>query len=364
VNVVVVGAGVVGYAIAYELAARGARVQIIDPRGSGLGATRASAGILAPYIEGHSNPLLALGVSSLALYDRFIARLTSDAATKVEYRRSGTLQAALTEHQAAELATDARRLAASRASYSLLSTVEARQLEPSLSEGLTSALLIPDHGYVGVPSLMAAVVDAGAHLGVMPHRDEVASIASTSHLQVRMASGMVIEGDAVIVAAGSWSSRIAPLSTTSMPVRPIRGQLVQLRAPAHLLTRVIWGADCYIVPWTDGTVLVGATMEDVGFDERTTDAAVKRLRASASALVPALEAMELVEARAGLRPATPDELPIIGPSSRMRGVFYATGHFRNGVLLAPLTASLVADLVLEGRAGDELALVRPDRFGL
>ena len=363
-NVVVVGAGVVGYAVAYELAARGARVQIIDPRGSGLGATRASAGILAPYIEGHSSALLALGVSSLGLYDGFIERLTKDAATILEYRRSGTVQAAMTAREAADLATDARRLAASRASYSLMSPVEARQLEPALSPNVTSALLIPDHGYVGVPSLMAALVDAGARLGVMPHRGEVASVASTSHLQVRMASGMVIDADAVIVAAGSWSSRIAPLSTTSMPVRPIRGQLVQLKAPAGLLTRVIWGAGCYIVPWTDGTVLVGATMEDVGFDERTTDAAVTRLRANASALVPALEAMELVDARAGLRPATPDELPIVGPSSRMPGVFYATGHFRNGVLLAPLTASLVADLVLDGRAADELALVRPDRFGL
>jgi glycine oxidase len=364
VNVVVVGAGVVGYAIAYEVAARGVRVQIIDPRGSGLGATRASAGILAPYIEGHSSSLLALGVSSLALYDNFIERLTRTTRTAVEYRRSGTLQVALTHEQGADLTAGARRLVEARASYSMLSPTEARQLEPALSPRLASALVVPDHGYVGVASLMAALVDAGNRLGITTQRDEVATIASTSRVQVRTASGAVVDCDAVIVAAGSWSSKIAAPLLDSIPVRPIRGQLVQLKGQPGLLTRVIWGADCYLVPWTDGTVLVGATMEDVGFDERTTDEAVARLRASAAAIVPALETMTMVDARAGLRPVTPDELPIVGPSSRLAGVFYATGHFRNGVLLAPLTASLVADLVLDGQSGDALALVRPERYGL
>jgi thiazole synthase len=128
--------------------------------------------------------------------------------------------------------------------------------------------------------------------------------------------------------------------------------------------RVVWGTDCYVVPWTDGTVLVGATVEDVGFDERTTTAGIRGLLNSAVDLLPGLERAQFVEARAGLRPKTDDELPAIGRSSTMPHVFYATGHYRNGVLLAPLTASLIADLVLDRRERPELADVRPDRFGL
>jgi glycine oxidase len=175
--------------------------------------------------------------------------------------------------------------------------------------------------------------------------------------------GGQIESDAVVIAAGSWSDAIA-VPPNRRVVQPVRGQLVELRLPAGTLTHVVWGTHCYVVPWGDGTVLVGATMENVGFDERTTAAAIMHLRDAGGYLAPHLRDAEFVEARAGLRPATADELPIIGPSTRMPGVYYATGHFRNGVLLAPLTAALIADLVVEGRAHEMLALVRPDRCGL
>jgi len=138
----------------------------------------------------------------------------------------------------------------------------------------------------------------------------------------------------------------------------------RLREARPAISHVVWGADCYLVPWKDGSVLVGATVEDVGFDERVTVDGVRQLLERSARLVPALAEATFVDARAGLRPATADQLPIVGASTTMRGVFYATGHYRNGVLLAPLTASLVADLVLEGRERPELTLVRPDRFGL
>jgi glycine/D-amino acid oxidase-like deaminating enzyme len=127
---------------------------------------------------------------------------------------------------------------------------------------------------------------------------------------------------------------------------------------------VIWGTDCYIVPWHDGTILVGATVEDVGFDESATVGGVQQLLEAAVALLPALDTAAFAGVRVGLRPATTDELPVIGSSSTMPGVIYATGHYRNGVLLTPLTALLVADLVCENRARTELALTRPDRLGL
>jgi glycine oxidase len=147
-------------------------------------------------------------------------------------------------------------------------------------------------------------------------------------------------------------------------VRPVRGQLLRLRLSQPAFSSVVWGGGTYLVPWEDGTVLVGATMEEVGFDERATVAGVRQLLDGGEQLLPALAGAQFDEVRVGLRPATSDDLPIIGASSVLRGLYYATGHFRNGVLLAPLTARLIADVVAGGVLPGELAPVRPERFGL
>ena len=362
-NVVVVGAGVIGYAVAYELAARGAQVRIVDPRGHGEGATRASAGILAPYIEGHSAALLQLGVTSLSQYENFLARLAADARLDLEYRRIGTLQIALNEPEVRELEAQAGRLALAQVDHSLVSTADIARLEPGIAADARAGLLIPQHAYVGVSSLMATLVAAAARRGVTPVETNVEAVATTGGRVTLTTPEGELTSDAVVIAAGSWSGRIASAAPPA-PVRPIRGQLVQLHASPGALQRVVWGSACYLVPWTNGTVLVGATVEDVGFNERVTQKGVRSLRAAGERLAPMLRMATFVEARAGLRPSTVDELPIIGPSSTMRGVFYATGHYRNGVLLAPWTASVVADLVLTGTRGEGLDLVRPDRFGL
>jgi glycine oxidase len=342
-NATVIGAGIAGLAIAYELASRGVGVRLVDMRGPGQGATRASAGILAPFVEGHSDALLQLGICGLNHYDRFIARVTADAGGEVDYRRTGTLQVARTAAEGERLAALAARLAAAGTEHSLVDAAGARRLEPGVGD-VTAALLVPQHGYVAVPSLVAALAAALARRGVdvtVERIDDVAAEASRA--------------DAVVVAAGSWSGP---------PVKPVRGQLLHLRLPQPPAARVIWGEGCYAVPWQDGSVLVGATSEDVGFDESATAAGVRLLLERGTELLPALERARFQEVRVGLRPATADELPVIGPSSTMRGVFYATGHYRNGILLAPWTALAVADLVLDGRARAELSLTRPDRVGL
>lgn len=363
-NVVVVGAGVIGYAVAYELAARGAHVRIVDPRGHGDGATRASAGILAPYIEGHSAALLQLGIASLHQYDGFLARLAADARLDVECRRTGTLQVALDDEEATELETQATRLAEARVAHSLVSATDISRLEPGVASDARVGLIVPQHGYVRVSSLMTALVGAGTRRGVTPVTATVEGVATAGGRATLATSDGDLVCDAVVIAAGSWSGGIATGAAPPAPVRPVRGQLVQLQASPGALQRVVWGSACYLVPWTSGTVLVGATVEDVGFNERTTKKGVGSLRVSGERLAPALRTATFVEARAGLRPATVDELPIVGPSSTMRGVFYATGHYRNGVLLAPWTASAVADLVLTGTSSSELDSVRPARFGL
>lgn len=363
-KITIVGAGIVGYAVAYELAARGAQVRLIDPRGSGQGATRASAGILAPYVEGHSADLLRLGLCSLDRYDSFIARVAADAQRPIEYRRCGSLQVARSDSEARQLEHAARILATSGASHTCLDGDAVRRLEPSLAEGVGAGLLVPQHGYVGVATLMSALVEAANRHGAMLSTARVNGI-DLGDGSVRVhTSEEAFASDAVVVAAGSWSGGIPMAPAVAPPVRPVRGQLLHLRFASPPLSRIVWGTAAYLVPWEDGSVLVGATVEDVGFDESVTVAGVRQLLESAEALLPAARSATFDGARAGLRPATADELPIVGRSSTMRGVYYATGHYRNGVLLAPLTAAMIADLVLDGRERGELGLVRPDRFGL
>ena len=165
------------------------------------------------------------------------------------------------------------------------------------------------------------------------------------------------------MAAGSWAGHVEIEGAAPVPIRPVRGQLLHLGWPAPALRRVIWAPDCYLVPWSDGSVLAGATSEEVGFDERATVAGVRELIDATRRVAPAVSKASFQEARVGLRPATPDELPVIGPSAAVPGLVYACGHFRNGILLAPLTAALVGDLVVDRRLDDALDITSPSRFG-
>jgi glycine oxidase len=372
VKVTVVGAGVIGCAVAYELARRGARVHVADPRTPGQGATRASAGILAPYIEGHVSSLLALGVRSLALYDDFVQRLSADAGIDLEYVRCGTLQVAAADAEAVRLAALARDLAKARVVHRLFDGDEVREIEPDLSSSVHSALLIPSHGYVVADSLMRALVAAGLRYGVVFETATVTQVGGAAAGACVHTSNGRIESDAAVMAAGSWSPLIplrAGLEEAAgrhprPAVRPVRGQLVRLEVEGPVARHVLWGPGCYVVPLRDGSVLVGATVENAGFDERPTAGGVRALLNAATSWFPALENAVFAGARVGLRPGTDDELPIVGRSATMPSVFYATGHFRNGVLLAPLTASLVADLVMDGHEGPGMEMMRPSRLGL
>ena len=362
-NITIAGAGVIGCAIAHELAARGARVRVLDSRGPGGGATRASAGILAPYIEGHDPAMLALGVRSLDLYDEFVRRVIGDARQEVEYERKGTLEIAVNLNQAMALRRRARALTGTRVGHTLLAAAAVRRLEPEVTPEAVAGLHVHAHGYVVAGELTRALVSAAMRFGATFDIGAVASVEGGDVARVRTADA-VIESDVVIIAAGSWSTGVDGHAAMPDTVRPIRGQLLQLRLPNRCAARVIWGSECYLVARQDGTVLAGATVEDVGFDERPTSSGVQQLLEGALSLMPALRGAAFEEVRVGLRPKTRDELPAVCPSSTMPHVFYATGHYRNGVLLAPLTARLVADVVLGGTADESLALLDPRRLGL
>jgi glycine oxidase len=365
-SVIVVGAGIVGCTVAYELARSGARVHVIETRAPGQGATRASAGILAPFIEGHGSPLLReLGKRSLDLYDVFVARLRDDINHPLIYRRNGTFELAFSDGDVSRLTELSTMLADRGVGWSWIEPLRFRDYEPAASPQALGALLVPWHGFVGVTSLTLAAAAAAEGFGAR-FTTETGAIRIFNMAGQRVGvhtPGMTLEADRVVLAAGSWSSQITVEGADPVPVKPIRGQLIQLQADAGAISRVMWGPDGYLVPWPDGSVLVGSTVEDVGFDEAHSEEAVERLRAAAVSLVPRLKSAEMSGVRTGLRPKGPDDVPILGRSRVVPGLIYATAHYRNGVLFTPLTAELVRDLVLDRAADPALRDLDPGRFG-
>lgn len=368
-RVIVVGAGIIGCSVAYELSSRGARVTMIDMRRPGEGATSASAGILAPHIESHSPEFLQLSTASLSMYDAFIERVRADSGCDVEYRRSGTLEVALTDDQNEHLNASAATYRARGVEHVRLDAEDLRALEPGIAATAAGALLVPSHGLVAagqLTSALAAILGRRGAVILADRRvDRVTADAGEAGGRVSVICGAeTFTADTVVIAAGSWSGQIEIARVPRPPVKPIRGQLLHLACGSAPTSHVLWGTDCYLVPWQDGTLLVGATVEDVGFDERATVAGVRDLLDAACELLPAAWSARFQGVRVGLRPATPDGLPIVGRASALPNVVYATGHYRNGVLLAPITAAATAELVLDGRSRPELELTRPARVGL
>ena len=341
-------------------------MRVLECRDVGLGATQASAGVLAPFIEAdHPGPLRELGVRSLELYDAFVADVARAGGADVPYERTGTLEVASDAASVARLVRAHEGLVAAGVDCRFLNRAETRQAEPQLGEAALAALLVPSQGFVGAAALTAALHRAGARHGVSFLTSRAASrvSASDSGIEIQTAEGPVTS-DVAVLAAGSWAGRVAVDGEPPLPVRPVRGQLLQLVWRGAPLARVIWSPTCYVVPWRDGSLLVGATVEDVGFDERATVSGVATLLNAVRDLLPATRDAGFEGVRVGLRPGTPDGLPALGWSPAVPRLAYATGHYRNGVLLAPLTARLVADLVLDGREDPLLAAVAPARFGV
>jgi len=246
-----------------------------------------------------------------------------------------------------------------------LSAADARAYEPHLSPAVLGALLIPDQGMVSAPETVRALVTAAHGHGASFLKPEPAQRIAASIDGVEIDTGRErIHAGAAVLAAGAWSGQIEISGATlSVPIKPVRGQLLHLGWGADPVARITWDERCYLVPWRDGTLLVGATVEHAGFDEQPTVAGVRGLLDAVCGLLPDASHAALLDVRVGLRPGSPDPLPIIGWSEVVPGLMYATGHYRNGVLLAPLTAQLVADAMLGGVLDPALGSTAPARFG-
>lgn len=366
-DVLVAGGGLIGLAVAWRAALAGLAVTVVDGA-PGEGASRAAAGMLAPVTEAAygEQRLLDLARASLARYPGFVAELEEASGCPVGLRTAGTLLVGFDADDMAaleDLHTFQRELglAAERLTPRLC-----RQREPGLSVRVRGGLHVPGDHSVDPRALHAALLVAACRAGARVVRARVAEllVADGRAGGLRLDDGSARQASTVVLALGAHSARLPGVPAGAVPVRPVKGQILRLRgAPvlAGTVRALVRGRPVYLVPYGGDRVVVGATVEELGFDDRVTAGAVLDLLRDAAEVVPGLTELELVETLARFRPGTPDNAPLLGPSA-LPGLVLATGHFRNGVLLTPVTADAVAELLSTGLLPEVAVPFSPGRF--
>lgn len=360
-DVIVVGGGVVGCSAAFALARMGASVLVIERDRIGVHASRAAAGMLAPIAESlGEGPAFPMGLESLDLFPALVDEIRELSGIDPRYTNSGLLRVA----EASEAdALRERAVILEAHGCEWLDGDELRKREPRLAPLVVGALWSPREGHVDAFLLTRAYAGAAARRGAQLRLGTTVSgllWEGEGVRGVRTSAGEFYAGD-VVLCSGAWTGLVEDGARLSFPVEPVKGQMIALEGPAPNLQCIVWGRSCYLVP-RDGSVRVGATEERAGFDVRTTAAGILELLSGATRLMPGLGECAFQEAWAGLRPGTPDQLPLIGPVPGAPGLTVATGHYRNGVLLSALTGLAVADWILAAKLPPELRACDPARF--
>jgi glycine oxidase len=363
-DVAITGGGLIGAAIAFELARAGLQVALFDRHELGEGSSWAAAGILSPAPENAGMiSIVPLGRASSQLYPEFVAAVEEISGQSVGYRPRGTLEALFSTDAQEKLSTIIALHHGLGLKAEPVRAEDAREMEPALSSEVEAAVFRPDEACVDNRALTKAVLTAAERSGVKTFAgSNVQSIAKNG----RRCDGFVVDGEKVqsrwtVIAAGCCSAEIEGAAQYA-PVRPAKGQMIALRAKDLSIERVLWSDYVYLVPRNDGKILAGATVEYVGFDKKVTLGAVQKIIAAALQLAPALADARMEETWAGLRPDSPDHLPIIGPTD-LDGLLIATGHFRSGILLAPITAQLIREWITTQNVSQDWTRFSPMRFG-
>lgn len=366
----VAGAGVIGLAAAFSLLRRGMAVTLVDPQPL-RGATWVAAGMLAPVTEAHygEEALVALNLDAAARYPGFIEEVERASGRPAGYRACGTLAVAFDPGDL-ELLSELHRFHGELGLESTpLGPAQCRELEPMLAPAVRGGLLVSGDHQVDNRLLAHALLGAVTNLGAEVVEAAVTSVVADAKWPgLLLSDGRTLHADRLVLALGAWSRCLDGVPEAWLPpVRPVKGQIIRLNGPAERpllscnLRGLVSGSSLYLVPRRDGRVVLGATVEEKGFDTDITAGSVYELLRDAVALVPGVKELAVEEALAGLRPGSPDNAPLIGYGGAP-GVIIATGHYRNGILLAPTTAEAVADLVQTGRTDGPAAPFTPGRF--
>ena len=369
-DVVIVGGGLVGLGIAWRASALGLRVTVVDPH-PGAGSSWAAAGMLAPVTESHfgEEALIRLNLAAADAYPAFVEELEAETGMGCGYRRCGTLVLGFDADDTRALDDLAEFQRGLGMAVERLSGGACREMEPMLAPGIRGGVHVAGDHQVDNRRLVRALTAAVERRATLL-RQRVAEVlvAGDRVSGVRLDDGRSVTSTSVVLAAGCWSAEVVGVPEPDRPpVRPVKGQILRLRVPAEapLLGRTVgWlveGSRGYLVPRADGEIVLGATSEERGFDTQVTAGAVHELLRDAHRVVPGISEAELTECRAGLRPGSPDNGPILGRGT-VEGLVLATGHHRNGVLLTPLTANSIAHLLATGEVDPVIAPFSRNRF--
>ena len=361
IQVAVVGGGVIGAACARNAAQRGLNVTLFAPGPDPAAASAASAGMLAAQIEPADAALLPLAVRGRDLYEDLAATLKDTTGIDIGFQRCGILTVAYEDTEVAALfdRVAGQRQAGLRCDW--LDTAELQERWPGIAPGAWGALFAPEDGCLDPGHLAAALHADAKRLGVTVHSGKVGRVTTAAGRVTSLVVGRSrIPVEQVVIAAGVWSSKIGGLPRP-LPVEPVRGQLVATAWPGGVPAAIVFHGEGYLLPRGNEAIL-GSTMERVGFNARTTAAGVSQIRRATARLCPGLSALPAHRAWAGLRPVTPDARPIIGADPDVGGLWYATGHGRNGILLAAITGEIMGDLLATGRTDVDIGQLAVGRF--
>lgn len=366
-DVIVIGGGVIGLSIARALAKRGVTVRVLEAGEPGQGASTAAAGMLAPQYEAASGEaaLLQLCLKSSEMHPNFCAALAEESGINPQYSGQGTLCPVFSERDAWKIVAFEAAQRQAGLPVETLAPEEARRLEPNLSPLCRGALLLPHDHRVHTRQFFLALLQATQRAGVTiaPHTPAVSLLTKQNKVTGVKTAHHLFLCRYVVLATGAWSGILTQhASFPSLPIRPVKGEIVEIFAPPEkALTRPLIASRCYIVPRDGGSLLVGATEVEAGFDTTVTAGAVADLVLAAAEAIPAVSSFPFHTAWAGLRPTAPDRLPVLGPCGP-QGLIVATGHYRKGILLAPVTGELIAELITTGTTSFPLAPFSPNRF--
>jgi glycine oxidase len=364
-DTLIIGGGVIGCAVAYYLSKEKAHVVVLERGLIGGEASGAAAGMLAPLAEAHGpSPFLDLCLASHRLFPELADTLRAEVDVDVEYAPSGLLRVAFSEGEEAELRSHLEWQESLGMGVRWIDGEAARGLEPQLSPRLRGAVYSPLEHQVNPSKLVQGLARAAEARGAVIRQET--PVASLLRRGARVTgvhlAGATLWADNVVLAAGPWTKRLAAALGVRVPVRPVRGQMLALGGGPSPVRHMIWGPRGYMAPKANGFLFVGATVEEVGFRKTTTTRGLSSLRRMANELVPALTHATQVDAWAAFRPGSSDGLPILGAAPGLDGLWVASGHFRNGILLSPITGRLMARSLLEGKEVEALSPFSPSRF--
>ena len=368
--ILIIGGGIIGLSIAWRLIDIGKKVIIIDKKNLGKEASWAAAGMLSGRLDLKpcEKKLLPIFEKSHLAWPKFAEELENKSGKSIGYKKEGTLRVACDLDEEKKLKNNYDFLKNNKVNITWLSGDKIRDKEPYVSNNVLSGFFSPDDHHVNnryILDALITILKKNKNNCIFKENTEVEKIITNKNQVIGVkTNNEIIKTKEIIVCSGAWTSKIKNIEIKEVPIRPVKGQMVCLKIPKNisLLKHILWRENVYLVPRNNSDLIIGATEEEMGYDKSLTVGGIYNLLKVAREVLPAIEDLSIVESWSGLRPTSRDDAPIIGPSKKLKGLIYATGHHKNGILLAPLTSSVIKNYYLNGNIGNDFNNFEPGRF--